>query len=227
MAIDNDLTTRPGAEWTVHHERDRGPERLEAFSDAVIAIMLTVLSLQLLEFDTGAFERLGVPRALAQQWPALFAFFLSFLVVGQIWVTHHNMWRYIQRVDQGLLVLNLLLLLSITLLPFCARLLAESLKSSDPQYQKWATGIYAATALAMAVLFNFSLWWAHGRHLFHPRLHPDLYRAVRRRFLFGPAIYLFALLTDLKWPLVSIASYLGVIALYIRPGPGDLPSTKG
>jgi uncharacterized membrane protein len=215
---------KQGTEWTVNHERERGTERLEAFSDAVIAIMLTVLSLQLLEFDLQSFKQLGIPRALVQKWPDFFAFTLSFLVVGQIWITHHNIWRYITKVDQGLLVINLILLLSIAMLPFCARLLAEGITTSDAGFKKWATGLYAATALSMAMLFNVGLWWANRQRLFSDRLHPALYAAIRKRFLFGPSIYLFALLADLVWPPVSIASYLGVIALYVWPGPGDLPT---
>jgi len=209
--------------WSVGHERARGPARLEAFSDAVIAIMLTVLSLQLLEIDVAAIGRAGLARALLDHWPAFLAFLLSFLVVGQIWVTHHNMWRYVACVDQGLLVLNLLLLLTITLLPFCARLLAESLKPDAHAYQKLAVVLYAANAFAMAIIFNFSLWWAKRRELFHEEMDPSLYLAIRRRFLLGPAIYLFALATAAFLPWVSIGSYLAVVALYIWPGAGDLP----
>ncbi|KAB0677578.1 TMEM175 family protein [Aureimonas leprariae] len=212
--------------WSVAHERQRGSDRLEAFSDAVIAIMLTVLSLRLLEVDADSVERVGLPAALLGQWPSFLAFALTFLVVGQIWITHHNMWRYVEKVDQTLLVLNLVLLMSIALIPFCARLLAESLKLPDTLNLKLATVIYAANAFGMAVLFNFSLWWAHGKGLINDRLNRDLYRAIRRRFLIGPSIYLFALLIALVLPWISIVSYVGVVALYVWPGAGDLPTGR-
>lgn len=208
------------------HERERGSERLEAFSDAVIAIMLTILSLQLLELDLQSIERIGLPRALFDHWPSFLSFALTFLVVGQIWITHHNMWRYIDRVDQGLLAINLALLLTIALIPVSARLLAASMKANSMAYQRMATGLYAATALGMAILFNLSLWWAKRQNLLSEKLDRDLYRAIRNRFLLGPAIYLLALVADLVSPWISLASYLGVVALYVWPGPGDLPSRR-
>lgn len=55
----------------------------------------------------------------------------------------------------------------------------------------------------------------------------DLYRAVRQRFLYGSLVYLFALLASLVSPWISLLSYLGVAALYVWPGPGDLPSPPG
>lgn len=212
--------------WSVGHERDRGSQRLEAFSDAVIAIVLTILSMQLLELDTQSIGRIGLARTLLADWSAFFAFFLTFLVVGQIWVTHHNMWRYIEKVDQGLLVINLFLLLSVALIPIAARLLADSMKAGGASYYRLATILYAATAFGMAIAFNFSLWWAKRRGLLCENLRPTLYRAIRNRFLLGPSIYLFAMLAGVILPWVSMVSYLGVIALYIWPGAGDLPSRR-
>lgn len=211
--------------WSVENESSRGSGRLEAFSDAVIAIMLTVLTLRLLEFDPRAIEREGLAYALLRQWPSYLAFLLTFLVVGQVWVTHHNLWRYITRVDQGLLIINLVLLFFVTVIPLAARLLAEGIKSPTTADGRLAVGCYAAMSLGQAMSFNFGLWWARRRGLLSGKMGDDLYCAVRRRFLIGPSIYLFALLVDLISPWISLLSYLGVIALYIWPGPGDLPST--
>jgi uncharacterized membrane protein len=145
---------RRNSRWSVGRERQRGTERLEAFSDAVIAIMLTLLSLQLLEFDPRAIERAGIAQTLLHQWPAFLAFLLTFLVVGQIWVTHHNLWRYIDKTDQGLLVVNLILLLFVAVIPFAARLLAEAMKSFDTANGRLAAGSYAAISLGQAISFR-------------------------------------------------------------------------
>lgn len=72
-------------------------------------------------------HRMGA--ALAHEWPAYLAYTISFLIIGQVWLTHHNMWRYTARVDQVLLFLNLLLLLFVAVIPFAAALLAAHLLS--------------------------------------------------------------------------------------------------
>ncbi|MEH2172766.1 TMEM175 family protein [Nostoc sp.] len=215
---------RRSTRFSRKREQSRGSERLEAFSDAVIAIVLTVLSVQLFEIDTHALQQDGIAKVLLHEWPSLVAFVLTFLVVGQIWITHHNLWRYIEKVDQVLLVINLSLLLFVAIIPLPARLLAEELKSTNVVDQQAAAACYAATALGQAVLFNLCLWWAHRRRLLSDAVNEDLYRAIRRRYLFGPSIYLFALLVVLISPWISIISYLGVVGLYVWPGAGDLPS---
>ena len=218
-------TTQPSSQPPNVHEIARGSERLEAFSDAVIAIVLTVLSVQLFEIDSHALEQDGVAKTVLREWPALVAFLLTFLVVGQIWITHHNLLRYVKRLDQGLLALNLLLLLCVALIPLPARLLAEVLRSSKADDLKVATALYAAVSLGQAILFNLFLWWAHWRKLLNSAVTPLLYRAICRRYLFGPSIYLFALLAAFVWPWISIISYLAVVGLYVWRGPGDLPPT--
>ncbi|MGW3626965.1 TMEM175 family protein [Streptomyces sp. NPDC000880] len=67
----------------------------------------------------------GLGAARLHEWPGFFAYVISFLIVGQIWLTHHNMWRYVERVDQTLLALNLALLLFVAPFPWTASLLAE------------------------------------------------------------------------------------------------------
>jgi uncharacterized membrane protein len=131
----------PAQRWLPRHGQSRGSGRLEAFSDAVIAIMLTMLSLQLIELDPHAIERAGLGQALLGQWPTFFAFAITFLVVDQIWITHHNMWRYIARVDQSMLIINLALLLSIVVIPVAARLLAQGITSLDSPDGRLAAGL--------------------------------------------------------------------------------------
>lgn len=217
---------RPVADhWTPDHEASRDTTRIEAFSDAVIAIMLTLLAVELLQFDAAAARRDGLAAALVGQWPSYFAFALTFLVVGQIWMTHHNLWRYIARVDQGVGVLNLLLLLSVSAIPFAAKVLAASLAGLPPGVQKLATGIYSATMLAQAIAFNLILWWARRRDLLE-RVDDRLFRAIARRYLGGPAIHTGALVLAFVSPRLSLACYLGVVALYLWPGAGDLPAGR-
>ncbi|MBB3475744.1 TMEM175 family protein [Sphingomonas sp. BK345] len=212
--------------WRPGHEPARDTSRIEAFSDAVIAIMLTLLAIEMLQFDPVLARRVGLINALTQKWPSYFAFLLTFLVIGQIWITHHNLWRYVERVDQGISIINLLLLAFVALTPFGAQLLAESLVDLPRDQACIAAALYSSIMLGQAVAFNLLLWWAHRQCLLHDDVDDDLYRAIARRYLFGPALYAAALLLSFFSPQVGLACYLGVILLYLFPGAGDLPSGR-
>jgi uncharacterized membrane protein len=209
--------------WKPGREAPRDSNRIEAFSDAVIGIMLTLLAVELLQLDYGEMRKVGLIATLEQKWTSYGAFALTFLVVGQIWMTHHNLWRYIARVDQGISVLNLLLLLIVCTIPFSAKILAESFGSLSAGDQSIAAILYSATMLGQALAFNAVLWWSRWRRLLDERMSDALFRAIAIRFLAGPALYAVALATAAWAPKAGLACYLGVVLLYLWPGAGDLP----
>lgn len=127
--------------WVRGRERERDSARVEAFSDAVIAIVLTLMSVELFGLVPKDSDE-DLATVLAHEWPAYLAYVISFLIVGQIWLTHHNMWRYVERVDQTLLTLNLALLLFVAPIPWTASLLAEHLRGSHHE-QILSAAIYA------------------------------------------------------------------------------------
>ena len=98
--------------------------RLEAFSDGVFAIAITLL---ILEIKVPPAANLG--NGLLQLWPSYLAYAISFVVIGAIWINHHAMFDWIDRVDQKLLLLNTLHLMFIAFLPFPTAVLAEALHS--------------------------------------------------------------------------------------------------
>lgn len=204
-------------------EMARDASRVEAFSDAVIAIVLTLMAVELLQLEQlDVRHHGGLPGALAHEWPSYLAYVITFAIVGQVWLTHHNMWRYVVRVDQMLLVLNLALLLFVAAIPFTADLLSENLRGSVPD-QRFTAALYAGTVVGEALFFNLSWWWARRRHLLHPDLDPRLARAVARRFLLGPLLYVVAFAVVFVDPILSLFAYLLLVALYLIRGPGDLP----
>jgi uncharacterized membrane protein len=163
-------------------------KRVEAFSDGVFAVAITllVLNLQPPEHTTD-----HLWTALRHQWPNYAAFVVSFFVIGIIWVNHHSVFRNIAQVDRPLMFINLMLLLFVVLLPFCTALLADNLRREvnniDSQI---AAAIYSVTMLAMSVAFQ-ALWrWAvkDGR-LLHQSVDPAQARAASRRFGFGLFVY--------------------------------------
>lgn len=212
--------------WRPGREASRGTERIEAFSDAVIAIMLTLLAVELLKFDPDAAREHGLLASLAEKWPSYLAFSLTFFVVGQIWLTHHNLWRYIARVDQGVCIINLLLMVFVAVTPFAAQVLADSFAALSTADQRLAASLYSSVMLGQALAFNGLLWWARRRRLMDERVDATLYSAIARRYLYGPSIYAVALLAGLVMPALGMACYVAVILLYLLPGAGDLPSGR-
>jgi uncharacterized membrane protein len=135
-----------------------GLERIVFFSDAVMAIAITLLAIDLKVPEIAASVAITeLPRSLSELGPRLMSFLISFFVIGIYWMSHHRYFRFIQRYDSGLIVLNLLFLLFIVLMPFVASLFG--------QYYDLPLGmsIYAA-AVAATGLSMGALWWYASHH---------------------------------------------------------------
>jgi uncharacterized membrane protein len=163
--------------------------RLEAFSDGVFAIAITLLVLDLAVPPRDQTRTGGLGSALAHQWPSYFAYLVSFLVIGIIWVNHHTMFSKVKLVDRLVLFANLALLLVVSVLPFPTRLLAEYLTAGSDAHI--AAAIYSGTMLAMGSAYSV-LWLAVTRDvgLLHEHLDPVATRAAFRRFGVGNIVYL-------------------------------------
>jgi uncharacterized membrane protein len=186
--------------------------RLEAFSDGVFAIAITLL---VLEIPVPDVERGGLAEALLDQWPSYAAYVVSFATIGIIWTNHHAVFGYVTRSDRGLLFLNLLLLLSVTLIPWPTALLAEYMRAGGGD-ERTAALVYALTMTLMGVSFG-SLWLYITR-----RAEIGDARSRTRRFVIGAPIY--ALSIGLA--LISAPACLVVNALlavfYAAPGGGAM-----
>ena len=163
--------------------------RLQAFSDGVFAIAITLLVLDLAVPARDQVRPGGLGAALAHQWPSYFAYLVSFLVIGIIWVNHHTMFSKVNLVDRPVLFANLALLLVVSVLPFPTRLLAEYLTAGSDAHT--AAAIYSGTMLAMGCAYSV-LWIAITRDvgLLHEHLDPVASRAALRRFGLGNVAYL-------------------------------------
>jgi uncharacterized membrane protein len=101
--------------------------RVEAFSDGVFAIAITLL---VLDIPVPQVARGQLGDALLDNWPDYAAYVVSFAIIGLIWINHHAVFGYVERVDRGLLFLNLNLLLWTALIPWPTRLLAEFMQGA-------------------------------------------------------------------------------------------------
>ena len=134
-----------------------GPERMLAFSDGVIAVAMTLLVLDIrLPPMSGSVGDSQLADALVEILPKLGMYALSFVVVGSIWLAHHQKFSYIERVDRRLMQLNLLFLMSVGLVPFVTSLVSE-------YSNKVATMAYAASMMTTLLLLAATGWYA-ARH---------------------------------------------------------------
>lgn len=178
--------------------------RIEAFSDGIFAIAITLL---ILEIKIPHQQEGHLWAALLRQWPSYLAFLLSFTYIGIMWINHHRMFSHIKRANDVLLVLNLLLLLGVSVVPFPTAVLAEHLGGPD---QRTAAIVYNATFVLLAVAFNL-LWQYAVRHgLLHEHLVLSSAANISRQYAVGPVMYAGCLV--LAWFNVK-ASVIGNIAL--------------
>jgi uncharacterized membrane protein len=191
--------------------------RLEAFSDGVLAIVITLLILEI-KVPIGQEGTLG--SALARQWPQYAAFLLSFLIVGIIWLNHHATFNLLRRTDHTVQVLNLILLLPVTVLPWPTALLAEYTHEGSAGDQRVAVLVYGVASSAMAAAFNL-LWRYLLRHpeLHKPEVTAELLAVRNRRYNAGLAAYPVATVLGLVSVPLFLALMLGLAVLYLLPTP--------
>jgi uncharacterized membrane protein len=191
--------------------------RLEAFSDGVLAIVITLLILEI-RVPTGHEGTLG--SALAEQWPQYAAFLLSFLIVGIIWLNHHATFNLLARTDHRIQVLNLILLLPVTVLPWPTALLAEYTREGTAGDRRVAVLVYGVTSSAMSLSFN--LVWRYllrHRELHKPQVTSELLAVRNRRYNTGLAVYPAATILGLVSVPLFIALMLALAFLYLLPTP--------
>ena len=186
------------------------PGRLEAFSDGVIAIAITLLSLEIKLPDGGG----SLLHSLASLWPSYVGFVLSFLLVGQVWLNHHAIFVRVRSVDQWMLICNLFLLLDVAFLPFATSVLTRSLESGHDE--RTGAVFYGAVMVIGGLFFN-ALWRAAIRD--RSRLRPEVtqaeVRSLTRRFAMGPWLYALAALLGLVSAWLSVVTYVALIVFYM------------
>jgi uncharacterized membrane protein len=142
-------------------EGEKETGRLEAFSDGVFAIAMTLLALdlQVPHLDPSA-SRWALAEALARQWPSYFAFVTSFFTVLIMWVNHHTMFKLVRRVNTRVLFANGFLLMLTTAVPFTTALVSTYFKTPGA---KVACAVYTGTFVLVALGYNW-LWFSLVNH---------------------------------------------------------------
>jgi uncharacterized membrane protein len=152
-------------------------------------------------------------RALLDLWPSYLAYATSFLIIGIIWVNHHECVSYMDHVDRTMLFLNTVFLMVVAFIPFPTRLVAEHLQRPGEHAAVYA---YSLTFVAMAAVYN--VWWRYARHdrrLIADDVPQSRIDAVSRAFDPGVLLYLVVLVVAFFNPLASVVLTLLLAAFYV------------
>jgi uncharacterized membrane protein len=144
----NDLRARRPSRIRQRFGTERDPARVVFFSDAVFAIAVTLLVLEIRPPQ----DTRHLLHGLAALWPSYLAYAITFLLIGQVWANHHVMFDHIRSADRMVLFLNTLLLMDIAFLPFAASVLAGAFRTGHGQ--RTAVVFHGMAFEVAAILFN-------------------------------------------------------------------------
>ena len=188
-----------------------GTGRVDAFSDGVFAIAITLLILEIKVPHAGAEG--GLWRGLAALWPSYVAFVLSFFVILIMWVNHHELMRLVRGVTYPFLFANGLVLITVTFVPFPTAILAEHLSSVD---NGPAVAFYCGTFILNSLSWGVLLWAILRDDLFRDDVDQETISRIRRAYIAGPPVYVIATVLALVRPWWGLALNVSLWLLWIR-----------
>jgi uncharacterized membrane protein len=185
--------------------------RVELFSDAVFAIAITLLIVDIKVPEANSSAELA--DSLSRLWPHFLAYFLSFMIIAMQWVDHHEMFEHIEKCDRGLLWLNLVFLMGIAFLPF-----PTALVGCFPN-ERVAVLIYSAS-IVFAILVKTCLWKyvANWRPLVKSELSPELIRSITTTNTARLSVSVVLLVFACFWPWFALRlwAFFGIASLLFR-----------
>jgi len=189
-------------------------KRVEGFSDAVLVVAITIMVLYL-NVDSHSPESLATQ--LRQQWPSFAAFALSFFVISTVWLQQQSLFRIATSIDQRMMVLNLVLLLSVVTIPFTTYAYADYVLAGGANAR---VGVMVASAAIFAVALSLSAMLMHivGAGLLDPRISPSQARKAIRRYNLGTLLGIPAIAISLTSPILALPLGLALVGYYVGPG---------
>jgi uncharacterized membrane protein len=190
--------------------------RLEAFSDGIFAVAVTLLVLNL-----GSLPPVGNGSELLNQlralWPAYLGYFTTFMTVGMVWIGHHQFFRFFERIDETLLILNLLFLLFITLTPFTTGVLTSNIFRAGTGTDQVAILVYGANWLLNGLVFSLMLWYGRRHHLLKPGISDAQLTSATRNFTGSSVAIVIGLVAGFFSPPIGLLIYLGIALWHASP----------
>lgn len=189
--------------------REASPDRLSAFSDAVFAVLITVLVLDLRPPGQSTFE------ALLRFWPTWLSYTVSYLFIAIVWTNHHYLMRYATEATPRLMWFNFAHLFSVSLLPLSTSWMAVSKLAEKP------VSFYAAVFFLVNMTYVFLIWELVDRG---PRENvlPKVRRLMRVRSITTLCLFGAAALVALKYPILGLGICVCCLVVYLKPDPKTL-----
>jgi uncharacterized membrane protein len=190
--------------------------RLEAFSDGVFAIAITLLVLDL-AIPVTPYASRHLVDAFGHQWPGYLGYLVSFSTVGAIWLGHSAITEYLDRADATLLRLNLVLLLLVGFLPYPTRLLAAYV--NEGHAEGVASTIYGLNLFAAVVMLSVLWRYAVRARLVRADVEDEEITLLTQRLTPGLAGYAVLIVTGLFLPVLAVVGYLLLALYFVIPLP--------
>jgi uncharacterized membrane protein len=186
--------------------------RLEAFSDGVFAIAITLLVLDIaLPANAGK----HLLRSVGDLWPSYVAYVASFSTIGAMWLGHNAITEYLDRVDAAFVRINLLLLLFVAFLPFPTRIFAEYI--GEDSRERVAVTFYGVTLLLTSTLLLVLWRYAVRKKLVRPDTADEEIEFLTQRLTPGLGGYPVLIVAGLFIPIIAVIGYLAIALYYIVP----------
>jgi uncharacterized membrane protein len=179
-------------------------DRLAAYSDAVFAVIVTIMVLELKAPDQPGFP------ALWPLWPTAISYAVSYLFIAIIWINHHHLMRFVGPPTLALIWINFVHLFMVSFLPFATAWIARTRLASSPMV--FYAGLFVCIDLAYNVFERQVL-----THADYTRVTPHVRRVARRRSLVVLASFTTAMLVAFATPRVGFALICGALILHLRP----------
>jgi TMEM175 potassium channel family protein len=196
--------------------------RIEAFSDGVFAIAITLL---VLDIRVPVSELDNLWRGIVHEWPAYLGYATSFLTIGGIWLAHHGIFRRLLYANDLVMRINLLLLMAVSFLPYPTRLVADTIRNEDAE--RAAVIFYGLSLLAISALFG-TLWGtiARDRELLKPEVTDKEVNAILVAATPSIGFYVGATALAIVAPRVAAFGYLVIAVLSVLRARGDQPAAE-
>jgi uncharacterized membrane protein len=191
-----------------------------AFSDAVFAITITLLALEIRAPD----DYTNLLHGLLELWPSYLAYAVTFLFIGQVWANHHVMFDHIELADRAVLLLNTLLLMVVAFLPFATSVLAGALR--DGHGERTAVVFYGIAFDLTALTFNGVWQYARRHDLLRETLDRAGATAIGRRFQLALAWLALGALLGAVVPIAGVLLIAAFNAYYWLPIRGESPRPR-
>jgi uncharacterized membrane protein len=190
--------------------------RLEALSDGIFATVMTVLVLSLSIPTLVAETNAALTSYIVNLGPIVLSYMMSFLILGVFWVRHHNIFHFVARVDNTLIWLNMLFLLTVGFVPFSTELIGRFWNTEI------STVVYGSNLIASGLCLEaIWLYIVRNRMLTVESVDEKVMAAVNRRLLGGPVLYFAAILISLLLPYgntIAVGIYIITLVYYVLVG---------